>query len=163
MKPWKSRPLEIANLLNPAFTSLLLFDAASAYKQASSEGIPYPLAFLVLPIVLHKNTREKLPYSKSTRMHMWLQTYSEVRVGFSGRVKRLKPFTQEGLLFGIQQQILRFTEAGGIVSTSSRYSRYSFTQDTEPYACRQKAKLVGRWFSSTGSVKNIFLMWGIRP
>jgi hypothetical protein len=56
MSAWNDRPTEIANLLNPAFCALLLAQAVRGYQEETKVGLPYALAFLVLPLVLHKPT-----------------------------------------------------------------------------------------------------------
>ena len=72
-KIWSERPIEIAHLLNPAFCSTLLFESITGYKQENGSGMPFATAFLVLPVVLHKPTRDHLPKSIATKLHAWIQ------------------------------------------------------------------------------------------
>ena len=75
MKRWSERPPEVAHLFNPAFCALLLREAVRGFAEVSPSGMPHPLVFLLLPIVLHKATRESLPGSITTKMHPWLQEH----------------------------------------------------------------------------------------
>ena len=58
---WGQRPQDVANLLNPAFDGLLLYRAVAGYEQENEGGMPFELAFMVLPFVLHQPTRKRLP------------------------------------------------------------------------------------------------------
>jgi uncharacterized Zn finger protein (UPF0148 family) len=61
MKQWTHRPREEANLLNPAFCCTALASSIVSYMSVDVEGMPYPLAFMILPIVLHKSVFKNLP------------------------------------------------------------------------------------------------------
>jgi Family of unknown function (DUF6521) len=84
MTPWTERPIELANLLNPAFCGFLIRSAAASYKESKPEGMPFALAFLVLPLVLHVSTRKTLPRSVRTTLISWLRV--SVQVGWALRI-----------------------------------------------------------------------------
>src|SRR3712207_6440195 len=106
---WRDRPPEAAYLLHAAFCALVLRAAVHAYRAERAAGLPLPLAFLVLPIVLHKRTRSALPTTARTRLHTWLASHPEMRVGFADRVTNLVPYTREAILFGVQHQAFQLT------------------------------------------------------
>ncbi len=58
MKRWDQRPFEIRNLFNPAFCGLVLFRALHGYEEIDARGMPFSLSLLVLPMCLHKESRE---------------------------------------------------------------------------------------------------------
>lgn len=163
MQAWEKRPVEAANLLNPPFCSLLLRDAIKGFQKEDAKGMPFPLMFLTLPLVLHKPSRIILPSTIRTKLHVWLQRKPEVRVGFSGRVRNLVPYTREGLIFGMRAGIINAAEDGKVVCTKKRLARKCWPSDSEPAECSQKAEFVGRWFAQAGGVSTIFAMWGICP
>jgi len=66
MKEWANRPPEIAALLNPAFCGFLMSTGLDAYTQNVNEGAPYAFPFVMLPLVLHKPTRQAFPRSSRT-------------------------------------------------------------------------------------------------
>ena len=80
MKPWAERPTELAYLFNPAYCGLLLREAIDGYNAEKPEGMFFPLAFLVLPVVLHRHTRELLPRGITTALQPWLQEHPQVHV-----------------------------------------------------------------------------------
>ena len=166
MQSWKERPIEYANLLNPAFCSILLHNATKGYQKEKDRGMPYPLLFLVLPIVLHRSTREVLPKKIVTKLHIWLQEKSEVRVGFGDRTKNLVPYTKEALIFGMQNKIISVDRHGDftwVKGQLKKISTISWSKDTETAICYKKAEFVGRWFAQAGEVSTIYTMWGICP
>lgn len=63
MKRWDQRPFEIRNLFNPAFCGLVLFRALRGYEEEDARGMPFSLSLLVLPLCLHKDSREAVSTS----------------------------------------------------------------------------------------------------
>ena len=163
MKAWPKRPVEVASLLNPAFCSLLLREAVLGFMEVNPEGMPYPSLALVLPIVLHRNTREQLPISIATKMHPWLQDHQQVRIGFANRCRALQPYFREALLFGCTGGLLAFTVAVLVTAPQITKRKKLWSSGTEPDQCMKRALFVGRWFGGAGDVRTIYTMWGIRP
>ncbi|GAA6615748.1 three component ABC system middle component [Scytonema sp. NUACC26] len=166
MQSWQERPVEYANLLNPAFCSILLQNAVKGYQKEKKQGMPYPLLFFVLPLVLHSSTRNALPRTTITKLHIWLQKQPEVRVGFGDRASYLVPYTKEALAFGMQTGIVKICDDGKFTWVKGKLkaiSAVSWFSDTEPAICCKKAEFVGRWLAQAGEVSTIYIMWGICP
>lgn len=165
MKGWNTRPTELAYLFNPAFCGWVLREAVEGFSSVAPGGMPLPLAFLVLPVVLHRPTRELVPAAVTTKLHVWLQEHPELRVAFAGRVAELAPFTREALLFlGARDQI-RVSDDGTIAVTGKlgRGKATLTEHSTEIKESLAKAKFVGRWFASAGEPKTVFQNWGVCP
>jgi hypothetical protein len=163
MQVWEERPREIAALFNPAFCAVLLRETTRGYHREANQGMPYPLVLLVLPIVLHKATRENLPGTTRTRLHVWLQNNPAARINFASRVRQFIPYTREALIFGIQHRVLITDDDGAFIHGQRRLSTLNWAEDSEPEECRKQAGFVGRWFAQAGEATTIFAMWGIRP
>lgn len=163
MLRWEDRSPEIASHLNPAFCSLLLFEAVSGYSERSEQGMAYPLAFLVLPIVLHKQTREALPRNTRTKLHMWIQRSPASQIGFVRRVQSLRSYTQESLIFALQHGALDVDDAGRLVTTKHSMPILPVPSDSEPNDIRKRAAFLGKWFADAGEVGTVLAMWGVRP
>ncbi len=163
MLTWETVPREVANLLNPAFCSILISESVAGFCQDNRSGMPYPLAFLILPIVLHKRTRENLPTTIRTKLHSWLQQRSDVRIGFKDRVALLRPYTKEALLFSVKKGSISFEPDGNLHAQLSLPEIAHWGDNTEAVICRKKACFLGHWFAQSGQVPTIFAMWGIRP
>jgi len=163
MPSWTERPTEIANLLNPAFCALLLAQAVRGYQEESAAGMPYALAFLVLPLVLHKPTRDALPNSIASRMHPWLETNQQAQVGFADRCIAVADYTKEALIYSVALRLLRIGADARLETAFQRMRRPTWPTDSEPFACFDGARFLGRWLSHAGQTATIFAMWGIRP
>lgn len=163
MLPWEKRPVEVANLFNPAFCSLLLREAIIDYQKEKNQGMPYALAFLILPVILHKPTREALPRSIVTKLFVWLQNHPEVRVEFAEHTRKLLPYTKEALIFGMREWIIDVNDEGNLIPYERKLGIALWEQGSEPYVCIQKAQLLGRLLALSGEVQTIFTIWGIQP
>jgi len=82
MQPWSKRVVEEANLFNPAFCAVLLARASEEFTKKTQQPLPFALAFLVLPVVLHRGTRAALPGSTVTSLLPWVQEHREQLVNF---------------------------------------------------------------------------------
>ncbi len=115
---WSERPTEVANLLNPAFAGALLRTSVEGYIEEAESGMPFEVAFLVLPFCLHTGTSTRLPISASaTPLHTWIQRDEnrDVLISFSGRVSALVPFTREAMLFAASRDVLVFDASNRIL------------------------------------------------
>lgn len=160
---WSDRPIEQARLLNPAFIAALIWACTKEYGNIDIQGIPYPLPFIAMPVVLHKSTRESLPRSISTSLAAWLEKNPQVHVRFAERATSLVPLVKEGLLFGANGQLLNVSSR--IVAAQRPSSMVHFLREAshEVNDCMSKAKFVGRWFASSGNYTTVMALWGVTP
>jgi hypothetical protein len=122
----------------------------------------YSMAFVVLPVVLHKATREMLPSIITTKMHVWAQRHHEVRIGFASRMQNMVPVTKEAVLFGVQHEALRFNEEGALVVGAGPLADYGIEPESEAAKCLKKAAFVGRWFADAGTTATFLAAWGVK-
>ncbi|MBF0426836.1 MAG: hypothetical protein HQL66_13565 [Magnetococcales bacterium] len=165
MRSWSERPREVAYLLNPGFCSLLLWSAASGYKKTDSDGLPFALSFLILPVVLHKSTREALPRSINSNFPEWIQKNDGVRLQFPERARVMSSITREGMLFGSQYGQFAIDSEGRIDPSPKPRSlaKYLKTATEEVRHCETRAEFLGRWFATAGDPATIMTLWGVRP
>lgn len=166
MQKWSNRAVEEANLFNPAFCAVLLAKSVEEFGKKSKQTFPFSLAFLVLPVVLHRSTRTALPGSTITSLAAWIQEHREQLVNFSGRVQSLRAITREAILFGAQHQTLAIAESGDLVVGTRKQSATEkrtplFTDEARE--CLERAGFLGRWFAAAGTVATIYSAWGIAP
>ncbi len=88
---WNERPSEEARNLNPAFCGELIFRAVSDYRKLKPQPFSFALSFLILPIALHKATRDQLPGKASTAFVGWLADNGPFLAQLPDRVLRLVP------------------------------------------------------------------------
>jgi hypothetical protein len=165
MRPWQDTPPEVANLLNPAFCGQILFRAVKAHMKESNMPMPYPLAFLVLPLVLHGRTRQSI---KATTKHLqvWLNGNQPIKVGLSARARSLVPYTRQALAFVNQTGAvnLALPEATLIAADRLRTVRNrKFPQSDETKECISKAEVLGKWFARANSTTTVYASLGLMP
>jgi Family of unknown function (DUF6521) len=165
MERWRLRAVEEANLFNPAFCAILLAKAADNFAKRASRPLPFPLAFLVLPVVLHRETRLALPHTTITSVLPWVQNNREHLVDFTSRVTQVRDITREALIFGVRHEMLALSESGDVTLGTRRRSVAKnadlFTNEVND--CLDRAAFVGRWFAAAGSTAAIFAAWGVAP
>ena len=149
-------------MLNPAFCSLLLRAAAQAYSARGLSHLPAALSFLVLPIVLHRPTREIMPSTARSKMHVWIRENPIVRIGFARRAIELVPYTREALLFGLVHGSLRLS-SDGAVGAGTAGDAFAPAALTEARSGLDSAVLLGKLFAAAGDAGTVLVAWGVRP
>jgi ABC-three component (ABC-3C) system Middle Component 3 len=157
---WERRPLEERASYNPAFLALLLRQSADGYRGEAERTFPVPLAFIVLPLVLHRPTREAAPKTVATSMPIWLQEHQFIREGFAGRARGLAPAVREALVIGLQRGVLALDDGGIYPAAEPARARHG---TSETRALLARARFLGRWLARAGDVETIYFLWGVRP
>lgn len=168
MNAWERRPHEEAVLLNPAFSATLIWSAARGYESVDvrvpKPPFPLELAFLILPMVLHRPTREELPPSVATSLPVWIEAHPLIRARLAERARILVPFTREALLFAGVHQFLSVGLDG--LSTEERWratvSRVIQGCTEEVAVCVKRAEFIGRWCARTGDAPTVMALLGVR-
>ena len=157
------RTVEESALLNPAFMATLLHRAVGGFERETTQGMPYPLAYLVAPVVLVKATRSLLPTRIDSSLAAWLQSHPHVRLQFAENARALVPAVREGLIFGMSKKVLSM-EADRIRQTPLRYgAATAMSKNTADFQdVLNKANFVGRWYAHAGSLQTILTFWGVR-
>jgi len=163
-KNWENRSVITSNLLNPAFCGEIIRRTIVSFND-NEKGVKFPfvLSFLILPIVLHKRTRKKMPMSSRTYFHSWVEENEHLFIGFAQRTRQMIPFTRESMSFLMLQKTMTI-EDDGVISVP-KYRKVvptgEFTEEiNEIY---KKAELLGKWLRLTGNPQTIFMFLKIRP
>jgi len=165
MTLWHARSLEERNLLNPGFCSTLLWQAVVGYGSERNAAMAIELSFLVLPFVLHQQTRESLPRGITTSLATWLIEYPIIRTRIGERASALQPFTREALVFGGSHGLLSLS-AEGIRATANKQkvvaAGLKATSD-EVRTCAKRAEFLGKWLEKAGGAETVMALLGVRP
>ena len=162
MKRWDQRPFEIRNLFNPAFCGLVLCRALHAYEEEDSRGMPFSLSLLVLPLCLHKDTREVIAGSPRSYLLKTTEKNQQVMVGFASRVTKMLPFAFEGFGLLMERGCMAVTDDGRIQTVPDKVRRTVSGTD-ETVSCQKVARIVGRQFARIADRVTIYTTLGIRP
>lgn len=162
MKKWDSRATEIAYLLNPAFCGRIIYHAIKTYSTESKRPMPFPLVYLILPMVLHRKTRERI--KSITQMHLWIQANPDVLIGFASRTKNMVKITNEAVEFLMQSGLVTLS-INAELDISQLFKPLSTTKyvNAEIGECINKSSNVAKWFVKAGKVETIYASWGVRP
>lgn len=162
MNSWNERTHEVAYLLNPAFCGRMLYSTIQAYYKKTQREFPFLLIYLILPLVLHKETRERI--SSRKQLHLWVQQYPQLLIDFPQRTTELIPITNEAMELLLQTGKIVLTQNAGLeISSSSRGLSKTKYVDSEINECLLKCEHIARWFAAAGKVENVYIDLGVRP
>lgn len=146
-------------MLNPALLASLITAAAGEYHRAAGDPMPWPLAFLVAPMVLHRRTRNALPRTTRTHLANWLASHPVEHAGFARRVHALADVVREGLRFGLAHSMLSIDDQGRVLGTVNARPLSS----TETRALINKAGFVGKWLAKLDEPATAFILLNVKP
>ncbi len=165
MSQWTSRPAEERALLNPSFCSCLLWQASVGYGSIAHAPLPFDISFLVLPTVLHRETRESLPKVVRTSLATWVNDNPLARSHIADRARTLVPFTKEAMMYGGLHGL--FVLQGGAITANLEWTKRiaaDLKESTdEVQSCAKRAEFVGKWLASSGSSGTVMAILGVRP
>jgi hypothetical protein len=162
MKPWLERPIEIRNLFNPAFCGVLLARAFKAFEAEDERGMPYSLTLLILPLSLHRQSREAIRASNKAYFLKVVGRNPGLLVGFSDRARSYLPYTFEAFGMLMHTGCIRVSDQGRIKLVPRRVSPQQLGSP-ECQQCEQAARLLGREFARLGDRVTIYTMLGVKP
>lgn len=162
MKRWNQRPFEIRNLFNPAFCGLVLFRSLHGYEEQDARGMPFSLSLLVLPLCLHKDSRDVIASSPRSYLLKTTAKNQQVMVGFADRVTQMLPYAFEG--FGLlMERGCIVVEDDGRIRTVPDKVRKTVTGTAETMSCQKVARIVGKEFARIADRATVYTTFGIRP
>jgi hypothetical protein len=162
VKRWDQRPFEIRNLFNPAFCGLVLFRALYSYQEEDARGMPFSLSLLVLPLCLHKDSREVIVSSPRSYLLKTAEKNQQIMVGLADRVMQMLPYTFEGLGLLMERGCIIVAEDGCIQAVPKKV-RKSVGGTAETVACQKVARIIGKEFARIADRATIYTTFGIRP
>jgi len=160
---WKDRPIIVSNLLNPAFCGEILRLAMKAYEKETGKKTPFELLFLVLPLVLHKKSRDSLPTTTSKNFYEWLEENTMTKINISNKIKSLVPYTREAILFLLYHEAIKINENGKLEFVKYRKPSLDYINDYEVKDIFKKSLMLGKWLGKVGNTKTIYASIGIKP
>jgi hypothetical protein len=162
VKRWDQRPFEIRSLFNPAFCGLILSRALHGYEEEDARGMAFSLSLLVLPLSLHKDSREVIADSPRSRLLRTAEKNQQVMVGFPNRATQMLPYAFEGFGLLMERGCITISDSGRI-QTVPKKVRKSVDGTDETVACQKVARIVGREFARIADRVTIYTTFGIRP
>ena len=162
MKRWDQRPFEVRNLFNPAFCGLILFRALHGYEKENARGMPFSLSLLVLPLCLHKVSREVIADNPRSHLLKIVERNQQIMVGFAERVMEMLPYAFEGFGLLMERGCIDVAD-GGRIQTVQRKVKTAIDGTAETVECQKVAHIVGKQFARIADRATVYTTFGIRP
>ena len=162
MKTWQLRPPEIRTLFNPAFCGLVLAHGIKGYVHYTKLPIPFSLSLLILPLCLHKRTREQILKHKQSYLTKIIEMHPEIRINLASRTKGLFPYAMEGFAYLMNSGFIKVDKGGGLVLIKGKVgNELKGSQDTQD--CQRAAILIGKKFGKVKDRVTVYTTLGIKP
>ncbi|WP_082171880.1 three component ABC system middle component [Methylobacterium indicum] len=161
MKNWSNRPVEIRNLFNPAFCGLVIYQSMISFSQVKKSGMPFSVSLLILPLCLHRDTREVLQEGKRSYFLKIVAENPIVVAGLADRCTNMLPFSFEALGLLAHINVLSVSDEGSLLPGTG--VRKSIKGSEEMVACQRVAAFLGKEFGRIGDRSTIYATLGLRP
>jgi hypothetical protein len=145
---------EVQAMQNPALGAVLIWRFACSYAPQNEvhDGVPLPLAFIVLPIILHERTREKISSTyKSSGMRKFEEKFNgqgDVLVSLSQRVIAMRSLSLRSVRHALASGLLTLISEQGVLWPRS-YSKPPVESDAKSVLELLKAaEKLGTWCGS---------------
>lgn len=149
-------------MLNPALIATILAGAAESYEARSGETMPWEYSYILVPLVLHRDSREALPSRLNSHMTSWVVEHPVLIAGLPSRARELAPYIREGLRFGLRTESLKMerdgTLMGRLLSSPSTLNR-----SKELAVLVRSSGFVGRWLTVANRPSDVFALLGVSP
>ena len=124
--------------------------------------MPFSLALLILPLCLHKDSRDVLLQRNRSYFLKVVSSHPQLLVNFARRATDLLPFTFEAL--GLLMQFGAFeVGTGGRLKAVPEGVRKSVSGTPESIACQPVARFLGKEFARVADRATIYTTLGVRP
>lgn len=161
---WADRPAEEARNLNPAFCAELIARTVGELHKSRQTPLSMATVFLILPLTLHKPTRDALPGRANAAFATWVAENGPLLAELPGRVNRLRPISREALLFAIRYRLLAIHEGGLVPGDKPVRLTVRPSPSTDDVSeTRAAAGLLGRWFADQATEGSILQGLGVAP
>jgi hypothetical protein len=162
MRHWDRRPFETRSLFNPAFCGLLLARAISGYEEIGPQGMPFSLSLLILPLCLHKYSRDVIAENSRGYLLKTVESNPQLLVDFAGRAHDLLPYSLEACGFLMERRCVAVSDDGRLRTLPGRV-RKSVSGTHESISCQRVARVVGKEFARISDRATVFMTFGVRP
>jgi hypothetical protein len=124
--------------------------------------MPFSLTILILPLCLHRQSREILQQGNRSYLLKLISGHPELLVDFARRTTDVLPFTFEALGFLMQVGSFR-VEDGGRFKAVAAGVRKGVTGTVETVSCQRVARYLGKEFARIGDRSTLYTSLGVRP
>jgi hypothetical protein len=132
------------------------------YEEEDSRGMPFSLSLLVLPLCLHKTSRQVIAAGSRSYLLKISEKNPQMQVGFADRATAMLPYAFEGFGLLMERGCISVTDDGRLQTVPDKV-RKSVTGTDETKSCQRVARFVGKEFARIADRVTVFTTFGIRP
>lgn len=139
-----------------------MFRALAGYEEEDDRGMPFSLSLLVLPLSLHKDSREVIASNPRSYLLKTAEKNQQIMVGFADRVTQMLPYAFEGFGLLMERGCIAVTDDGRL-QTVPKKVRKTVDGTAETVASQKVARVVGKEFARIADRATVYTTFGIRP
>ena len=124
--------------------------------------MPFSLSLLVLPLSLHKDSREVIACNSRSYLLKTAERNQQMMVGFADRVNLMLPYTFEGFGLLMERGCIAIADGGRIQTVPKKVVK-TVKGTKESVSCQRVARIVGREFARIADRVTVYTTFGIRP
>lgn len=159
---WEHLPRDSAALLNPALLAVLVERAVRGAVQEGHDGLPWELAYLLVPMSLDAETRKSLPMRINSPLVSWVANNSEVRSLLPRKISSMSGLVGESLHLGLSLNLLSLDRH--LIREGSHTMPKTLKAGTnEVGEIHKAAHFLGRWLTSYPSSAGLYSLFGVQP
>jgi hypothetical protein len=134
------------------------------HEEEDPRGMPFSLSLLVLPLCLHKDSREAIVGSSRSYLLRVTEKNQQVMVGFADRVTQMLPYAFEGFGLLMERGCIIVANDGRIQTVPKKVRKtVDQTGTAETIACQKVARIIGKEFARIADRATVYTTFGIRP
>ncbi len=161
MNSWNERPVEVANLFNPAFCSYIIYSTLKETIKLKKSSVPIAILYLILPLLLNKKIL--IDASTKVKMHVWIQENPFLFIDFSEQVKDFIEITNESIEYLLKFDLIYINNIGEFeLKEKKKINTEAEKLNEEILEIQKNVKKIARWFAS-GTTEAIYISLGVRP
>ncbi|RYY02285.1 MAG: hypothetical protein EOO53_11825 [Gammaproteobacteria bacterium] len=144
---------EVEIVQNAALGAVLLWRFSTCYDKSSAvQGVPMPLLFIVLPLLLNEYTRDVIhstnPSSGLSLFSMKLLKRKEELLSIHSRMLRLRLLTLKSLSVAVNKELLKISVIDGLILSSKPPRGNSLPQEARSLI--KGSDKLGGWCAELG-------------
>lgn len=156
---------EEANLYNPAYVGVVLYQAIRECSEKKPEGLHCSLVYLIAPLTLSIRYSSILPSTVSTPLAGWVAESEGQLVGFANSVNAFIDVVNAAVIFLLEKRAISLSEKGFfLISDKSMPKMPAMVKKNEVFKMAfLGAGFLGRWFGQCPTVEGIYTHLGVMP
>ncbi|HDS1200849.1 TPA: hypothetical protein QD004_000096 [Shewanella algae] len=156
---------EEANLYNPAYIGVILYQAIRECSKQNQQGLHCSLLYLIAPLSLSGRYSSVLPATVSTPLAGWAADFEGHLVGFANSVSAYIDVVNMAIVFLLEKEAISLSENGFFLINNETLPKLPAMVNKNEAFKRAflGAGFLGRWFGQSPSVEAIYTHLGVMP